>query len=150
MEKRRQKRGNSLLSSVDPWCVCSSSDFGRFLFPKQCGHTNGAKTLLGAPGLTTRNKKLLGAPGIATRSKDATRGSYGKCKAPVSHFEVWRIRIEETCGGAALHLEFLHSLGLCACFCYVFECGHCSHWFPSLARVRLGEKHPCDLTRSCG
>ena len=26
-------------------------------------------TLLGAPGLTTRNKKLLGAPGIATRSK---------------------------------------------------------------------------------
>ena len=33
----------------------------------------GARTLLGAPGLTTRNKKLLGAPGIATRSKDATR-----------------------------------------------------------------------------
>ena len=32
----------------------------------------GARTLLGAPGLTTRNKKLLGAPGIATRSKDAT------------------------------------------------------------------------------
>ena len=29
-------------------------------------------TLLGAPGLTTRNKKLLGAPGIATGSKDAT------------------------------------------------------------------------------
>ena len=27
----------------------------------------GAKTLLGAPGLTTRSKKLLGAPGIATR-----------------------------------------------------------------------------------
>ena len=33
----------------------------------------GARTLLGAPGLTTRNKKLLGAPGSATRSKDATR-----------------------------------------------------------------------------
>ena len=32
----------------------------------------GARTLLGAPGLTTRSKKL-GAPGIATRSKDATR-----------------------------------------------------------------------------
>ena len=31
----------------------------------------GARTLLGAPGLTTRNKKLLGAFGIATRSKDA-------------------------------------------------------------------------------
>ena len=28
----------------------------------------GARTPLGAPGLTTRNKKLLGAPGIATRS----------------------------------------------------------------------------------
>ena len=32
----------------------------------------GARTLLGAPGLTTRNNKLLGAPGIATRNKDAT------------------------------------------------------------------------------
>ena len=45
----------------------------------------GARTLLVAPGLTTRNKKLLGAmciatrnkkllgaPGIATRSKDVT------------------------------------------------------------------------------
>ena len=31
----------------------------------------GARTLLGAPGLTTSNKKLLGAKGIATRSKDA-------------------------------------------------------------------------------
>ena len=49
----------------------------------------GARTLLGAPGLTTRskdatrgswhptkNKKLLGAPGLTTRSKDATRGSW--------------------------------------------------------------------------
>ena len=36
----------------------------------------GARTLLGAPGLTTRNNKLLGAKGIATRSKDATRGSW--------------------------------------------------------------------------
>ena len=36
----------------------------------------GARTLLGAPGLTTRSKRtLLGAKGIATRSKDATRGS---------------------------------------------------------------------------
>ena len=31
------------------------------------------RTLLGAPGLTTRNKKLLGTKGIATRSKDASR-----------------------------------------------------------------------------
>ena len=31
------------------------------------------KKLLGAPGLITRNKKLLGAPGLITRSKDATR-----------------------------------------------------------------------------
>ena len=31
--------------------------------------TLGARTLLGAPGLTTRSKKLLEAPGIATRSK---------------------------------------------------------------------------------
>ena len=34
----------------------------------------GARTLLRAPGLTTRNKKLPGAPGIAIRSKDATKG----------------------------------------------------------------------------
>ena len=33
----------------------------------------GARTLLGAPGIATRNKKLLGAKGIAIRSKDATR-----------------------------------------------------------------------------
>ena len=33
----------------------------------------GAKTLLGAPGHTTRSKKLLGTKGIATRSKNATR-----------------------------------------------------------------------------
>ena len=39
----------------------------------------GARTLLGAPGLTTSNKTLLGAPGIATRSKDATRGSWPYC-----------------------------------------------------------------------
>ena len=49
----------------------------------------GARTLLGAPGLTTRSKDatrgsalllgarmLLGAPGLTTRSKDATRGSW--------------------------------------------------------------------------
>ena len=30
---------------------------------------SGARTLLGAPGLITRNKKQLGAPGIATRIK---------------------------------------------------------------------------------
>ena len=36
----------------------------------------GARMLLGAPGLTTSNKKLLGAPGIATWSRDATRGSW--------------------------------------------------------------------------
>ena len=33
----------------------------------------GARTLLGARGLTTRSKKLLGTKGIATRSKDAIR-----------------------------------------------------------------------------
>ena len=32
----------------------------------------GARTLLVAPGLTTRNKKLLVSKGIATRSQDAT------------------------------------------------------------------------------
>ena len=36
----------------------------------------GARTLLGAPGIATRNKKLLGAPGLTTRSKDATISSY--------------------------------------------------------------------------
>ena len=30
----------------------------------------GARTLLGAPGIATRNKKLLGAPGLTTRNKD--------------------------------------------------------------------------------
>ena len=34
-------------------------------------HVLGTRTLLGAPGLTTKSKKLLGAPGIASRSKDA-------------------------------------------------------------------------------
>ena len=32
-----------------------------------------ARTLLGAPGLTTRSKKLLVTKGSATRSKDAIR-----------------------------------------------------------------------------
>ena len=31
------------------------------------------RTLLGAPGRTTRSKKLLGAKGISTSNKDATR-----------------------------------------------------------------------------
>ena len=44
----------------------------------------GARTLLGAPGLTTRNKKLLGAKGIATRSKDATSSST-QAVIPVCH-----------------------------------------------------------------
>ena len=35
---------------------------------------SGARTLLGAPGHTTRSKKLLVTKGIATRSKDAIRG----------------------------------------------------------------------------
>ena len=35
--------------------------------------TLGARTLVGAPGIATKNKKLLGAPGLTTRSKDATR-----------------------------------------------------------------------------
>ena len=39
---------------------------------RNCIAMVGARTLLRAPGLTTRNKKLLGAPGIATRSKKAT------------------------------------------------------------------------------
>ena len=38
------------------------------------------RTLLGAPGLTTRNKKLLGAPGIAT-----PRGSLGHGLQPKSN-----------------------------------------------------------------
>ena len=38
-----------------------------------CHFLGWKRTLLGAPGLTTRSKKLLGAPGIATRSKGATR-----------------------------------------------------------------------------
>ena len=32
----------------------------------------GARTLLGAPGLTTRSKKLLGTKGIATSNKGIT------------------------------------------------------------------------------
>ena len=38
------------------------------LFTSQYGLL-GARTLLGAPGIATRNKKLLGAPGRTTRSK---------------------------------------------------------------------------------
>ena len=38
----------------------------------------GARTLLGAPGLTTRSKDATnGAPGLTTRSKDATNGAPG-------------------------------------------------------------------------
>ena len=36
-------------------------------------------SLLGAPGLTTRNKKLLGARGIATSNKDATNRAMILC-----------------------------------------------------------------------
>ena len=36
----------------------------------------GTRTLLVAPGITTRSKKLLGAKGIATRNKDATTSSW--------------------------------------------------------------------------
>ena len=43
---------------------------------KLVGALLGARTLLGAPGRTFSNKKLLQPPGIATRSKDATRGSW--------------------------------------------------------------------------
>ena len=39
-----------------------------FFFVVSLQMTLGARTLLGAPGITTRKKKLLGAPGIATRS----------------------------------------------------------------------------------
>ena len=46
-------------------------------YPKDHGPVHGvllgARTLLGAPGLTTRNKKLLGAPGIVTRSMESSR-----------------------------------------------------------------------------
>ena len=44
---------------------------------------SGARTLLGAPSLTTGNKKLLRTKGIATRSKDAVRLeaiAIGNCK----------------------------------------------------------------------
>ena len=38
----------------------------------------GARTLLEAPGLTTRSKDAtIGAPGLTTRSKDATIGAPG-------------------------------------------------------------------------
>ena len=40
--------------------------------------TRSDRTLLGAPGLTTRSKKLV-AKGIATRSTDTTRGSLCFC-----------------------------------------------------------------------
>ena len=50
-----------------PWSLPSLEGLN---FHKSLASLLGARTLLGAPGLTTRNKKLLGAPGIA---KDATR-----------------------------------------------------------------------------
>ena len=45
--------------------------FQNLSFPK-----NLARTLLVAPGLTTRSKKLLVTKGIATSSKDATSSSW--------------------------------------------------------------------------
>ena len=46
--------------------------FSSMPISRQARSLLGARTLLGAPGIATRNKKLLGAKGIATRSKDAT------------------------------------------------------------------------------
>ena len=55
----------------------TSSGLETFLVPVRM-ISNGARTLLGGPGIATRSKKLLGAKGIATRSKDTTRN---KCIA---------------------------------------------------------------------
>ena len=67
-------RGHSSSHSIS---FLSSSSY-------RCSSLLGARTLLMAPGiatrnkcLTTRNKKLLGTKGIATRSKDATFGAPG-------------------------------------------------------------------------
>ena len=56
----------------------------------------GARTLLGAPGLTTRNKNLVGAPGIASRSKDAIRLEGPACsyEAPKSERRPFTIETE--------------------------------------------------------
>ena len=62
--------------------------FGDYSYQQQSSNnvsgneTNEQRTLLGAPGLTTRNKKLLGAPGMATRSKDAIEGQVRLLKVP--------------------------------------------------------------------
>ena len=50
--------------------------FLKFLLIVPVQNKHKQESLLGAPGLTTRNKKLIETPGIATRSKDATRGSW--------------------------------------------------------------------------
>ena len=49
----------------------------------------GTRTLLGAPGLTTRlgARMLLGAPGIATRNKDATSSSQRSLIMSTTHLE---------------------------------------------------------------
>ena len=52
-----------------PGELCSSGKKGCRISGCLLAVLLGARTLLGAPGLTTRNKKLLGAKGIATRNK---------------------------------------------------------------------------------
>ena len=59
----------------------------------------GARTLLGAPGLT-RNKKLLGAPGITTRSKKLLGNPWSHCDMG------WRRKIERQ-----LEEQFLNARG---------------------------------------
>ena len=71
----------------------------------------GARTLLGAPGRTTRNKKLLGAPGIATRSKKllGTKGIATRSKDA--------IRLEAI---ASLRGSILATGPICVCVCQSF------------------------------
>ena len=43
------------------------------------------RTLLGAPGIATRNKDATRAPGIPTRNKNATRGSWHRYQEQGRH-----------------------------------------------------------------
>ena len=60
---------HSLRATLRLWQpeLCLRISFGIFCTSWVCCCLLVARTLLGAPGLTTRSKKLLGAPGIATR-----------------------------------------------------------------------------------
>ena len=50
----------------------------------------GARTLLGAPGRTTRSKKLLGAKGIATRSDRTLLGAPHPVRGE-RHLRIWAL-----------------------------------------------------------